>query len=223
MKILAIEDDPQVRKLLSVALGSRGWSVIEAASAFEGEQAVIGSKPDVVLLDLNLPDGHGSALLARIRSWSAVPVVVVSVLGGKDDIVSLLEAGADDYVVKPFHIEVLIARIEAVKRRTMPEAKIAFESRGFRFDSESREVSVEDEAVRLTPTEYAILSILVQNAGKIVTRSHLLSEVWGPSGENEDGNLRVQILSLRKKLERDPSSPSLIITEPGIGYRLAVD
>ena len=162
----------------------------------------------------------GADALSRLREWSTVPVIVISVRDSERDIVALLNAGADDYVVKPFYTDELIARIEAVHRRRMPEREPVFESGRLRIDAERREVRVGGEIVRLTPTEYAVLDILVRYAGKIVTRERLLKEVWGPAGEDEEGSLRVYINALRKKIEADPSAPALIVTEAGVGYRL---
>jgi two-component system, OmpR family, KDP operon response regulator KdpE len=219
-RILVIDDEAQIRRLLEIAFANRGWEVFLAPTGLEGLEAARGFKPDVVLLDLNLPDMSGADVLARLREWSTVPVVVISVRDAERDIVALLNAGADDYVVKPFYTDELIARIEAVHRRRMPEGGPVFESGRLRIDAERREVKVEGDPVRLTPTEYAVLAILARHAGKIVTRERLLREVWGPAGEEEEGSLRVYINALRKKLELDPSAPKLIVTEAGVGYRL---
>jgi two-component system KDP operon response regulator KdpE len=221
-RILVIDDEAQIRRLLEIALSNRDWEVFLAPTGLEGLEAARGAKPDVVLLDLNLPDMSGADALARLRSWSSVPVVVISVRDSERDIVSLLNAGADDYVVKPFYTDELIARIDAVHRRRMPEREPVFETGSLRIDADRREVRVGGEPVRLTPTEYAVLEILARYAGKIVTRERLLKEVWGPAGEDEEGSLRVYINALRKKVEADPSSPRLIVTEAGVGYRLEV-
>jgi two-component system KDP operon response regulator KdpE len=220
MRVLVVDDEPQIRRLLEIALGGRGWEVFSAASGFEGLQAAGACKPDVVLLDLGLPDMGGDAALARFREWSTVPVIVVSVRNAEADIVSLLEAGADDYVSKPFYTNELIARIEAVHRRRAPDREPVFSSGRLMLDRGTHEVRVSGELARLTPTEYAVLEMLARNAGKIVTRERLLREVWGPSGESEDGNLRVYVNALRKKIEADPGKPALLVTEMGVGYRL---
>jgi two-component system, OmpR family, KDP operon response regulator KdpE len=219
-RLLVIDDEPQIRRLIAIALSARDWEVFEAPTAFEGLQSVQAAKPDVVLLDLNLPDMPGSEALKRLREWSTVPVIVISVRNAEADIVSSLNAGADDYVVKPFYTGELIARIEAAHRRRMPELEPEFRSGTLLFDAERRRVEVSGEPVRLTPTEYAVLEILVRFAGKIVTRERFQREIWGPAGDNEEGALRVFINSLRKKVERDPSRPELIVTESGVGYRL---
>jgi two-component system, OmpR family, KDP operon response regulator KdpE len=221
-RLLVIDDEAQIRRLLEIAFGARDWEVFEAPTAFEGLQSVQAAKPDVVLLDLNLPDMTGLEALKRLREWSTVPVIVISVRNAESDIVSLLNAGADDYIVKPFYTNELIARVEAVHRRRMPELEPVFESGRLRFDAEHRRVETDGEEVHLTPTEYAVLEILVRHAGKIVTRERLLGEVWGPAGENEEGSLRVYMNGLRKKIEKDPSRPVLIVTESGVGYRLSV-
>jgi two-component system KDP operon response regulator KdpE len=222
-RILVIDDEAQIRRLLEIALSNLGWEVFSAADGASGLEAARGDKPDVVLLDLNLPDMPGSEILARLREWSTVPVIVVSVRDSERDIVGLLNAGADDYVVKPFYTNELVARIEAVHRRRMPEREPLFSSGRLEVDLSRHEAKVAGELVRLTPTEYAVLEILVRYAGRIVTRERLLKEVWGPAGEAEEGSLRVYINALRKKIEADPSSPRLIVTEAGVGYRLEAE
>jgi two-component system KDP operon response regulator KdpE len=219
-RILVIDDEAQIRRLLEITLSNLGWEVFTAPTGLEGLEAVRGAKPELILLDLNLPDMTGMELLGRLREWSSVPVIVVSVRDAERDIVELLNAGADDYVAKPFYTNELIARIEAVHRRRMPEREPIFRSGRLEVDAERREARVAGELVRLTPTEYAVLDILVRYSGRIVTRERLLKEVWGPAGEAEEGSLRVYINSLRKKVEADPSAPELIVTEAGVGYRL---
>lgn len=221
-RVLVIDDEAPIRRLIEIALSGLGWEVFQAATGFEGLEAVRGDKPDVVLLDLNLPDMKGSELLERLRGWSSVPVIVVSVRDAEGDIVQLLNAGADDYVVKPFYTGELIARIEAVQRRREPEGGGLFRSGPLSVELSRREVRLGGESLRLTPTEYAVLALLVRYAGRIVTRDLILKEVWGPAGLGEEGNLRFYINALRKKIEADPASPRLITTEPGVGYRLEV-
>ncbi|MGA2546960.1 MAG: response regulator transcription factor [Rectinemataceae bacterium] len=219
-RILVIDDEAQIRRLLEITLSNLGWDVFSAPTGLEGLEAARGSKPDIILLDLNLPDMSGAELLSRLREWSSIPVIIVSVRDAERDIVGLLDAGADDYVVKPFYTNELVARIEAVHRRRMPDREPIFRSGRLEVDAERREARVAGEFVRLTPTEYAVLDILVRYAGKIVTRERLLKEVWGPAGEAEEGSLRVYINALRKKIELDPAAPALIVTEAGVGYRL---
>lgn len=219
-RVLVIDDEAPIRRLIEIALSGLGWEVFEAGTGFEGLEAVRGHKPDVVLLDLNLPDMKGSELLERLRGWSSVPVIVVSVRDSEGDIVQLLNAGADDYVVKPFYTGELVARINAVQRRRESEAGSLFLSGSLAVDLSTRDVRLKGESLRLTPTEYALLSLLARHSGRIVTRDLILKEVWGPAGAAEEGNLRFYINSLRKKIEADPSRPELITTEPGVGYRL---
>jgi two-component system KDP operon response regulator KdpE len=219
-RILVIDDEAPIRRLLEIALSNLGWEVFQAGSGFEGLEAIRGSKPDIVLLDLNLPDMKGSELLERLRDWSSVPVIVVSVRDSEADIVQLLNAGADDYVVKPFYTNELVARIEAVQRRRLPDSEPVFRSGRLTVDLGRREARVSGVEVKLTPTEYALLALLVRYAGRIVTRDIILKEVWGPAGESEEGSLRVYINALRRKIEEEPSAPRLIKTEAGVGYRL---
>jgi two-component system, OmpR family, KDP operon response regulator KdpE len=222
-RILVIDDEAQIRRLLEIALSNLDWEVFSEPDGIRGLETARGTKPDVVLLDLNLPDISGAELLRRLREWSTVPVIVISVRDAERDIVELLNAGADDYVVKPFYTDELVARIEAVHRRRMPDREPLFKSGRLEVDLSRHEARAGGELLRLTPTEYAVLEILVRYSGRIVTRERLLKEVWGPAGEAEEGNLRVYINSLRKKLEADPSAPVLIVTEAGVGYRLEVD
>lgn len=221
-RLLVIDDEAQIRRLLEIAFSARDWEVFQAPTAFEGLQAVQAAKPDVILLDLNLPDLSGLEALRQLRAWCTVPVIVISVRDAEADIVSLLNAGADDYIVKPFYTNELIARVEAVCRRRMPGLEPVFRSGRLVFDAERRRVESGGEELHLTPTEYSVLEILVRYAGKIVTRERLQREVWGPAAENEDGNLRVYMNSLRKKIEADPARPVLIVTESGVGYRLSI-
>ncbi|HUW69533.1 MAG TPA: response regulator transcription factor [bacterium] len=223
MRVLIIDDDEQIRRLLSLALSNIGWIVDEASDGETGLRLAAGGRPDVILLDINLPDMAGGAVLAAIRAWSMVPVIVVSVRDSETDISGLLNAGADDYVVKPFHTGELVSRMKAVRRRSAPESIHAFRSGSFEVDFERHRVSMDGVESRLTPTEFSILELLVRHPGKIVTRSRMLKQLWGPMGEVEEGSLRVHIASLRKKIEPSPSTPSIIVTEPGIGYRFALE
>jgi two-component system, OmpR family, KDP operon response regulator KdpE len=219
-RILVIDDEAQIRRLLEIALSNLGWEVFSSPTGLEGLEAARGAKPDLILLDLNLPDMPGATVLFRLREWSTIPVIIISVRDAERDIVALLNAGADDYVVKPFYTNELVARIDAVHRRRMPALEPVFRSGRLEVDAERREARVNGELVRLTPTEYAVLDMLVRYSGRIVTRERLLKEVWGPAGDSEEGSLRVYINALRRKIEADPSAPELIITDPGVGYRL---
>lgn len=216
-----IDDEPQIRKLLRASLGSEHYSVYEAENGQLGLMEIAYRKPDVVLLDLGLPDMEGIDVLRRLREWSAVPVIVVSVRESVDDKVKALDAGADDYLTKPFHPAELFARLRAVIRHargTTAPAEIA--TGDLSIDLSSRTVRAKGEEIHLTATEYALLKTLALNIGKVVTQKQLLREIWGPSAEENAHYLRVYMRHLRKKIETDPALPKLLINEPGIGYRL---
>jgi len=221
MRALVIDDEPRIRRLLTIALEGKGWEVFEANNGFAGIQELISYKPDVVLLDLNLPDMDGGDLLSRIREWSSVPVLVLSVRNAQEDIVALLEGGADDYIVKPFYTNEMLARVSAVCRRRTSEQGHLYRRGGLEIDAEARKAVKDGEEIHLTVTEFALLNVLLRYAGKIVTRDRLLKEVWGPAWESEEGSLRVHILALRRKLESKPETPDLILNEPGVGYRIS--
>jgi two-component system, OmpR family, KDP operon response regulator KdpE len=221
--VLVIDDEVQIRRLLRVTLEKQGYAVHEAATGEEGLQMVLGKKPDIVLLDLGLPDKEGAEVLAGLRGWSTVPVIILSVRNSEEDIVRLLDAGADDYLVKPFNTGELIARMKVAIRHHAPqEAQELFVSGRLTVDLLDRVVKVAGETVKLTPTEYGLVRIFVQHAGRILTHRQILHEVWGPNADEETNYLRVYITGLRKKIEENPQMPSLIITEPGVGYRLRV-
>ncbi len=219
-RALVIDDDPAIRKLLAVSLAVRQFEVFGAGDAFEGLQELRAVHPDIVILDLGLPDLDGADLLASVRATSSVPVVILSARDAEEDIVGLLQAGADDYLTKPFNTNELVARMEAVLRRRTPSADPVLRAGPVAVDTASRAVTLDGEAVKLTPTEYEILRILAANAGRIVTRTSLLRELWGEAGEAEAGSLRVHIAALRRKLERESERPPLIVNEIGVGYRL---
>jgi two-component system KDP operon response regulator KdpE len=221
-RILVIDDDAQIRRLLRVALSALGWEVQEAATGAEALALARGPAQDAALLDLNLPDMSGAELLSQLQSWSTVPVIVVSVRDSERDIVELLNAGADDYVTKPFHTNELVARVEAVVRRRPPSMQPLFRSGRLEVDFAKHETRVAGAHVKLTPTEFALLVVLVRYADRTVTRERLFEELWGSSGDTEEGSLRVYINALRRKIETDPASPRLIVTESGVGYRLVV-
>ena len=221
--VLVIDDEIQIRRLLRVSLETQGFSVHDASTAAEGLQMVLAKKPDVVLLDLGLPDRDGAEALAELRTWSSVPVIILSVRNAEEEIVRLLDAGADDDVVKPFNTGELIARMRVAIRHHAPqETQDAFVSGRLSVNLLDRTVSVAGEPVKLTPTEYGLLRLFVQHAGRILTHGQILREVWGPNADQETNYLRVYITGLRKKLEANPQLPELIITEPGVGYRLRV-
>jgi two-component system, OmpR family, KDP operon response regulator KdpE len=218
---LVIDDEPQIRKLLRLVLEQHNFRAIEAADGRSGLAEVATRRPDVVLLDLGLPDMNGLAVLERLREWTRVPVLILSVRDGSDDKVAALDSGADDYVTKPFDTAELLARVRAMLRRTPlgPNAE-RFQAGHLKIDFEGRTVLVNDREVRLTATEFALLKVLAVNAGKVVTHKHLLREVWGPNAEVQSQYLRVYMMHLRKKLEIPDAPHRLLRTESGIGYRL---
>jgi len=224
IRILTIDDEKQIRKLLRIGLTAEGFEVSEASGSEEGLSAVIKQKPDLILLDLNLPDGYGLDLLKRIREFTDVPVIVLSVKDKEADKIELLEAGADDYITKPFGMGELLARIRAILRRNVvPSSLPTFVARHLTIDFSLREVTVHNEKIHLTPTEYNLLCLLAKNAGKVVTTQQIMNEIWGPGLSGETGYLRVYITTLRKKIEEQPENPVLLINEPGVGYRLVVN
>ena len=221
-RALIIDDEIQMRRLLRVALESAGYVIHETETAALGVQAVAHDRPDVILLDLGLPDSDGLAVLRRLREWSQTPVVVLTVRDADSDKVAALDAGADDYVTKPFSTPELLARLRAAQRRAQPrEASAVFSHGGLVVNLATRTVTRDTAEVKLTATEWAILSLLIRHAGRILTHRQILREVWGPKAEEHREYLRVYFTHLRKKVEQNPANPRLIINEPGIGYRLA--
>jgi two-component system KDP operon response regulator KdpE len=222
--VLVVEDEPQMRRFLRASLGAEGYRVREAWTVADGIREIAAEHPDVVLLDLGLPDGDGLELVRRVREWSQVPVVVVSARGREEEKVAALDAGADDYLPKPFGTKELLARLRVALRHsragTAPGSPV-LEVGPLRMDLDRREVSVDGRAVRLTPIEWRLLALLARHAGKVLTHSQILREVWGPNAASQPHYVRVYMAELRKKLEDDPSRPRLLLTEPGVGYRLA--
>jgi two-component system KDP operon response regulator KdpE len=220
-RILLIEDDPGIRKFLRVALEAQGFTMEEEASGKGGIAKAATARPDLVVLDLGLPDMDGKAVIARIREWSQVPILILSVRQSEEEKVAALDAGANDYVVKPFGIAELLARVRALLRSasggTAPETEIV--RRDLRIDLARHEVALADEPVRLTRKEFDLLALLARNAGRIVTHRQLLADVWGPAHEHDLQYLRVFIGRLRAKLGDDPAAPRFILNEPGVGYR----
>jgi len=222
-RVLVIDDEIHIRRLLRISLGKKEYDVFEAENGFDGIQEVQKARPDIILLDLNLPDRDGLSVLQEIRTWSSIPIVILSVRNTEEDIVTLLNSGADDYLVKPFNTEELIARMNVALRHQRPDLKeTTFKTGDLTIDFENRTVSVREREINVTPTEYSILSFLARNPGRIVTQDRLLKEIWGPISDAESGSLRVHVSSLRKKIETDPTRPELLITEPSIGYRLVI-
>ena len=225
--VLVIEDEPQMRRFLRSALEGHGYRVVEVGTAREGLAQAAGRNPDVILLDLGLPDGDGLDVTRRLREWAATPIIVLSARGFEQDKIRALDAGADDYLTKPFGIGELLARIRvALRHAATPPGELAdpvFTQGALTVDLARRQVFVGGSEVHLTPTEYRLLTLLVRHAGKVITQRQALKEVWGPNYASQTHYLRVYMAQLRHKLERDPARPRLLLTEPGIGYRLKTD
>jgi len=221
---LVVDDEIQIRRLLRVALEAAGYTVHEAPSGQEGLQAVAFRRPDVVLLDLGLPDLDGREVLRRLREWSEVPVVMLTVRDSEEEKVAALDAGADDFVTKPFSTPELLARLRAAQRRARPEEKDAVFTHGpLTVDLVARRVTLDGKEIKLSATEYALLRLFVRHAGRVLTHRQILREVWGPKSEEHRQYLRVYVTHLRQKIERTPARPKLILTESGIGYRFTGD
>jgi len=218
--VVLIEDEPQIRRFLRVTLTGQGYRLFEAATGGDGIIEVGSRQPDVVILDLGLPDMDGSEVLERLRAWSSVPLIVLSVRSNEAEKVRLLQGGADDYVVKPFGMQELLARLRAALRRRGAHAKLtSFESKTLSVNFETRQVTAGGKEVHLTPKEFELLRQLVASAGRPLTHRRLLQTVWGPDYGDEPEYLRVMVNQLRKKIEADPAKPRLILTEPWVGYR----
>jgi two-component system KDP operon response regulator KdpE len=218
---LVIDDEVQMRRLLRLSLESAGYRVFDAESGERGLTEAMSRKPDVIVLDLGLPDLDGLEVLKRLREWSTTPVVVLSVRDSETEKVAALDAGADDYVTKPFHTEELLARLRVAHRHAQrTEAPTIFEQEGLRVDLPERLVTFAGKLADLTPTEYALLRILVTNAGKVLTHAHILRTIWGPKSAEQSQYLRVYVSHLRSKLTTLGARRDLIKTETGIGYRL---
>ena len=219
--VLVIDDEPQIQKMLGVILSHAGYEVAFAASGEKGLADLVYKKPQAVLLDMGLPDMGGLVVLERMREWSRVPVVVLTVQDSEADKVLALDSGADDYVTKPFGSSELLARIRAALRRVQPEDETAvFSQGGLEVDLVSRVVRRDGVEISLTPTEWSLLALLIRHAGRIITHHQILREVWGAGSEKHRDYLRVYFSHLRKKVERNAARPELIINEPGVGYRL---
>ena len=222
--VLLIEDEPQMRRFLRAALENEAYRLVEAATAREGLAQAAGRNPDVILLDLGLPDGDGIDVTRRIREWARTPIVVISARGQERDKVAALDAGADDYLTKPFGVGELMARLRVALRHAArapgAPAEPVFAVGDLRVDLAHRRTFVADREVHLTPTEYKLLTTLIHHAGKVLTHRHLLREVWGPNAIEHSHYVRVYMTQLRHKLEADPARPRYLLTEPGVGYRL---
>ncbi len=222
LRILVVDDERSIRRFLKVSLGSQ-FTILEAANGEEALAAAAAEHPDVIILDLGLPDMDGVEVTRRLREWSQVPIIVVSVREREQDKIAALDAGADDYLTKPFGVGELMARLRAALRRSaQAESEPVFQSGDLIVDLNQREVRVKGEPVSLTPTEYDLLRTLVKHAGKVLTHDQLLRAVWGTAYESETHMLQVNISNLRHKIELDPVRPIHLITEPGVGYRLKI-
>ncbi|MGH2667760.1 MAG: response regulator [bacterium] len=223
--VVLIEDEPQIRRFLRATLGSQGYRLFEATSGEDGLVEAATRQPDVVIVDLGLPDMDGLQVIRRIREWSRVPIIVLSARGQERDKVAALDAGADDYVSKPFAVGELLARLRVALRHAAAgeSGEPTFTVGGLQVDQLKRQVLVDDKEVHLTPIEYRLLTILVRHAGRVLSQRQLLKEVWGPAHTEQAHYLRVYMAQLRRKLEADPARPRYLLTEPGVGYRLAAE
>lgn len=219
-RVLVVDDEAPIRRYLRAALGAQGLTVYETATGLEAINAVLTHRPDIIILDLGLPDIDGIEVTRRLREWSQTPIIVLSVRESEQDKIAALDAGADDYLTKPFGTGELMARMRvALRKQTVSANEPVFQSGELTVDISRRVVTVNEKEIQLTPTEYDLLKILVTHAGKVITHHQLLRQVWG-EGYNDMHILRVNISNLRGKLEPDPSRPTYIHTEPGVGYRL---
>jgi two-component system, OmpR family, KDP operon response regulator KdpE len=225
--ILVVDDEPQVRRYLGAALTGHGFRLVEATTGGEALTQCATRNPDLMLLDLGLPDMDGIEVAQRVRGWTEMPIIVLSARGQEQDKVRALDIGADDYLTKPFGAEELLARIRVALRHaarvTAGSGEATFTVGDLRIDFAVRRVFVGDREVHLTPTEYKLLSVLVQHAGKVLTHQQLLKEVWGPAYATHTQYVRVYVGQLRQKLEADTTRPRYVLTEPGVGYRLRMD
>jgi two-component system KDP operon response regulator KdpE len=219
-RVLVVDDEPQIRRALTINLSARGYDVDVAASGEEALRQAATTNPDAVLLDLGLPGIDGTDVVRTLRGWSTVPIIILSVRDGERDKVAALDAGADDYVTKPFGIDELLARLRAALRRHLVPADAALvQTDAFTIDLIASKAWRDDVEVHLTPTEWQLVSLLVRNAGRLVSQRSLLQQLWGPDHPKDTSLLRVHLAGLRRKLEPNPSQPRYFITEPGMGYR----
>ena len=222
--VLLVEDELAIRRFLKPSLESHSYKVVEAVNAQEGLSLAASHKPELILLDLGLPDKDGLEVIRELREWTQAPIIVLTARGKEKDKIAGLDAGADDYLTKPFDIGELLARIRVALRHAQKLSQGAqesvFETKGFRVDLTARIVTVKGKEVHLTPNEYDLLAILIRYAGKVVTQKQILKEVWGPGSEDQSQYLRLYVHQLRQKIEVNPNQPRYIVTEPGVGYRL---
>lgn len=221
VRVLVVDDETAIRRLLRVSLSAHGHKVFEATSGQEALEMVMAHRPDLIILDLGLPDMGGIEVTRLLREWTQIPIIVLSVRDHETDKIAALDAGADDYMTKPFSVGELLARLRvALRHATLKEEGPIFTSGDLTVDLARRVVLVDQGEVQLTPTEYDLLKLLVTHAGKVLTHQQILRQLWGPNYEAQAHLLRVNISNLRRKLEANPSRPTHIITEPGVGYRL---
>jgi two-component system KDP operon response regulator KdpE len=220
-RVLVIDDEPSILRALRINLTARNYEVSTASDGTTGLAAISRERPDAVILDLGLPDMDGTEVIHGVRGWSTTPIIVLSVWGAEHQKVAALDAGADDYVTKPFGMDELLARLRAAVRRATPAApdEPVVSTPDFTVDLAAKRVTRDGADVRLTPTEWQLLEILVRNRGKLITQKQLLQDVWGPAYGSESNYLRVYVAQLRRKLEQEPSRPRYLLTEPGMGYR----
>ena len=223
IRILVVDDERPIRRFLNASLSGR-FTVLEAATGEDALAMTVSGRPDVIILDMGLPDMDGLDVTRRLREWTQIPIIIVSVRDREEDKIAALDAGADDYLTKPFGVGELTARVRAALRRSaQPESELVFQKDDLMVDLARRNVLKQGQAVSLTPTEYDILRVLVKHAGKVLTHEQLIHSIWGSESVNDEENshlLRVNISNLRRKLEIDPARPRYIVTEPGVGYRL---
>jgi two-component system KDP operon response regulator KdpE len=222
-QVLIVDDELQIRRFLRISLEAKGYHIHETATGADAIVKTAQLRPDLIILDMGLPDIDGLEVLKRLREWTQTPVIILSVRDSDRDKVAALDAGADDYLTKPFSLDELMARIRTAQRHAQPQQQEAiFTSGRLRVDLTRRLVMVNDETVKLTPTEYSLLRLLIQHAGKVLTHQQILRAVWGPEYIHETHYLRVYFAQLRQKIEENPALPEIIVTEPGVGYRLVV-
>jgi two-component system KDP operon response regulator KdpE len=224
--IVLIEDEPQIRRFLRATLASQGYRLFEATTGEDGLVEAATRQPDVIIVDLGLPDMDGLQVIRRLREWTKIPIIVLSARGQERDKIAALDAGADDYLSKPFSVGELLARLRVAQRHAAASGEAGdptFSVGALRVDQLRRQVCVDGKEVHLTPIEYRLLTTLVKHAGRVLTHRQLLKEVWGPPYLEQAHYLRVYMAQLRRKLEADPARPRYLLTEPGVGYRLAAE
>ena len=223
-RILVVDDEPEIRRFLRASLRAKQYEVLEASNGTQALEVMTQHQPDLMILDLGLPDIDGVEVTRRVREWSQIPIIILSVRDREKDKIEALDVGADDYLTKPFGVGELMARMRVVMRRIPSEAQESvFTVKGLKIDLSRHQVSLADKEIPLTPTEFDLLRVLIQNAGKVITHRQLIQKVWGSGYEDESRLLRVNISNLRHKIEPDPNQPYYILTELGVGYRFRED